>query len=160
MDRIDRSILELLQNDCTMPVAEIARRVGLSTTPCWRRIQKLEEEDVICERVALLSPYKLNVGLTVFMTVKASRHTSAWADDLKSRVENAPQIIELHRLSGGGNDYLLRFVVRDVAEFDQLQRQLMDEVEFADVSTSICLESMKRTTKLPLSNLISPDGNE
>ncbi|MDX2223860.1 MAG: Lrp/AsnC family transcriptional regulator [Rhodospirillaceae bacterium] len=148
-DEKDRKILQILQEDAMVPVADIAAQVGLSTTPCWRRIQKLEEEGYIRKRVALLDRRKLNVGVTVFVAVKATRHAVDWLDEFKRAVEAVPEVVEAYRLSGE-IDYLLRVVVPDIAAYDGVYKKLIERVEFADVSSSFAMEDMKFTTALPL----------
>ena len=152
LDEKDRKILEILQENALTPVAEIAAKVGLSTTPCWRRIQKLEEEGVIRKRVALLDRHKLNVGVTVFVAVKAKRHAMEWLYEFKRAVETIPEIVEAYRLSGEV-DYLLRVVVPDIKAYDEVYKRLIEKVEFTDVSSSFAMEDMKFTTTLPLKYL-------
>lgn len=149
MDQTDREILACLQEDATMPVAEIARRVGLSSTPCWRRIQKLEEAKVIRQRVALLDPKKLNVGVTVFVFIRTSRHTQEWLERFASAVDEMPEVVEFHRMSGE-IDYLLKVVVPDIAAYDQFYRKLISQIELFDVTSSFAMEQIKLTTALPL----------
>ncbi|MSQ86916.1 MAG: Lrp/AsnC family transcriptional regulator [Alphaproteobacteria bacterium] len=153
LDEKDRKILEILQENALTPVAEIAAKVGLSTTPCWRRIQKLEEEGVIRKRVALLDRHKLNVGVTVFVAVKAKRHAMEWLNEFKRAVETIPEIVEAYRLSGEV-DYLLRVVVPDIKAYDEVYKRLIEKVEFTDVSSSFAMEDMKFTTTLPLKYLV------
>jgi Lrp/AsnC family transcriptional regulator len=149
IDDKDRKILQLLQEDALTPVAELANQVGLSTTPCWRRIQKLEEEGFIRKRVALLDRHKLNVGVTVFVSVKATRHTMSWLEEFRKVLDSVPEVVEAYRLSGD-IDYLLRIVVPNIAAYDHVYKQLIGMAEFADVSSSFAMEDMKFTTALPL----------
>ena len=149
MDETDRRILACLQADATMPVAEIARRVGLSSTPCWRRIQKLEEEKVIRARVALLDSGKLNVGVTVFVFVRTNRHSLDWLERFATVVDEMPEVLEFYRMSGEV-DYLLRVVVPDIAAYDRFYKRLIARIEIADVSSSFSMEQIKYTTELPL----------
>ncbi len=116
LDKIDRKILALLQKDATTPVAEIGRKVGLSTTPCWRRIQKMEEDGVIRARVAVLDPVKINAGVTVFVSVKTSEHNDAWMRKFAAVVEDFTEVVEFYRMSGDV-DYLLRVVVPDIGAY-------------------------------------------
>lgn len=150
MDFIDRKILVCLQEDATLPVAEVAERVGLSTTPCWRRIQNLEKDGVIRRRVALLDPEKLNVGVTVFVRVKTSQHNVEWLKRFASAIAVIDEVVEFYRLSGD-IDYLLRIVVPDIASYDAFYKRLIRTAEFAEVSSSFALEEIKYTTALPLS---------
>src|SRR6478609_5946353 len=112
LDDMDVKILRILQEDCTRPVADIGKEVGLSTTPCWRRIQKLEEAGVIQRRVAVLDPKKVNVGVTVFVSITTSRHTQEWLERFHVAVIDFPEVVEFYRMSGEV-DYLLRVVVPD-----------------------------------------------
>ena len=149
IDKIDRRILEILQHDCTMPVAEIGRAVGLSTTPCWRRIQKLEENGVIRRRVALLDPNKVNAGVTVFVGISTSEHSHAWLERFHSAIQEFPEVVEFYRMSGQV-DYLLRVVVPDIGSYDNFYKKLISKIELNDVSSSFAMEQIKFTTELPL----------
>ena len=152
MDRIDRKILAILQTDASVPVATLAGKVGLSTTPCWRRIQKLEAEGYIVKRVALLSPKKLNVGVTVFVLIKPSQHDRQWFERFNSVVLKVPEVVEFYRLSGQA-DYLLRVVVPDIAGYDAVYQELIRNTQLFDVSSSFAMETIKFTTALPLDHM-------
>ena len=149
LDSVDIAILTLLQEDCTIPVAEIGKQVGLSTTPCWRRIQNLEASGVIESRVALLDAQKVNVGVTVFVFISTREHTKDWLERFHKAVEELPEIVEFYRMSGQV-DYLLRLVVSDIAHYDAVYKKLISRVELSDVSSSFAMEQIKYTTKLPL----------
>jgi Lrp/AsnC family transcriptional regulator len=149
VDATDRAILACLQEDATMPVAEVARRVGLSSTPCWRRIQKLEEAKVIRARVALLDRRQLNVGVTVFVSVRTNQHSVAWLEKFAAAVADLPEVVEFYRMSGE-IDYLLRLVVPDIAAYDRFYQKLIAKIELSDVSSSFAMEQIKYTTALPL----------
>ncbi len=149
MDDTDRKILICLQRDATMAVAQIAKHVGLSTTPCWRRIQKLEESGVIRERVALLDGDKLNVGTTVFVSVKTSQHDLGWFESFAKAVTAIPEVVEFYRMSGD-IDYLLRIVVPDIAAYDAVYKRLIKLADLTDVSSSFAMEQIKYTTALPV----------
>lgn len=149
MDDIDRHILSCLQEDATQSVAEIASRVGLSTTPCWRRIQTLERDGVIVGRVALLDPEMMHVGVTVFVRLKTSQHDTEWLDNFSRSVSDIPEVVEIYRMSGDV-DYLLRVVVPDIAAYDAVYKRLIAAVEFFDVSSSFAMERIKYTTALPV----------
>ena len=153
MDRIDKAILSLLQRDTTMPVAELGRRVGLSTTPCWRRIQKMEEEGVIRGRVAVLDPAKVNANVTVFVSVRTASHEGEWLRRFSEVVADFPEVMEFYRMSGEV-DYLLRVVVPDIAAYDAFYKRLISRIDIADVSSSFAMEQIKYTTELPLDNLL------
>ena len=149
MDSIDRKILAILQVDSTVAVAEIAGRVGLSATPCWRRIQNLEKAGVIRRRVALLDAKALNVGVTVFVRLKTSKHSQDWLEKFAAHVATIDEIVEFYRMSGDV-DYLLKVVAPDIAGFDAVYKRLIAVVDFSDVNSSFAMEEIKYTTALPL----------
>jgi len=149
MDKLDAKILDLLQGNGELSAAEIADRVGLSKAPCWRRIQKLQADGVIRQRVALLDAHALNVGTTVFVTLKTGNHSEAWFQRFVRAVRDIPEVTEIHRMSGDV-DYLIRIVVPDIDAYDVVYKRLIAAVEFQDVSASFALETIKYTTALPL----------
>jgi len=149
MDSFDKKILNILQNDCTLPVSQIAEQVGLSTTPCWRRIQGMEKSGVIKSRVAIIDPEKLNVGLTVFVMVKTNQHNPEWLDKFSTTISEFSEIMEFYRLSGD-IDYLLRIVVPDMKAFDRFYKRLITQADFSDISSSFAMEEIKNTTRLPV----------
>jgi len=149
MDGKDKRILELLQQNAMLSAAEIAEEVGLTTTPCWRRIQKLEDQGYIKGRVALLDHAKMNVGITVFVAVRTSRHSGDWLQKFTDAVRQTPEIVEAHRLSGD-TDYMLRIVVPNIAEYDRVYQRLIRELDFLDVSSSFSMEEIKSTTAVPV----------
>ncbi len=149
MDQIDRKILRILQEDATRAIADIAEDVGLSTTPCWRRIQNLEAQGVIKKRVALLDPAKLNVGTTVFVSIKTSQHNPEWLDTFANAVKDFPEVVEFYRMSGE-TDYLLRIVVPDIAAYDDVYKRLIALADLQDASSSFAMECIKTTTALPV----------
>ncbi len=149
LDDMDVKILRVLQEDATRPVAEIGKEVGLSTTPCWRRIQKLEETGVLQRRVALLDPEKVNVGVTVFVSVKTDQHSIEWLDRFHAAVVEFPEVVEFYRMSGEV-DYLLRVVVPDIAAYDAFYKRLISRIDIAKVSSAFAMEQIKFTTALPL----------
>ena len=153
MDRIDRAILRLLQDDATLAIADVAKRVGLSTTPCWRRIQRLEEDGVIRRRVALLDPEKVSARVNVFVSIRTREHSREWLKRFAEVVGEFPEVVEFYRMSGEV-DYLLRVVVPDIAAYDAFYRKLIDRIEIADVSSSFAMEQLKYTTELPLDYLV------
>jgi Lrp/AsnC family transcriptional regulator len=149
MDKLDRKILELLQKDGGLTAAEVAERIGLSKAPCWRRIRHLEEAGVIKQTVALLNARELNLGTTVFVTLKTANHSEAWFEKFVKAVRDIPEVVEIHRMSGDV-DYLMRIVVPDIDAYDLVYKRLIAAVEFKDVSASFALETIKYTTALPL----------
>ncbi len=154
MDRLDRKILRLLQEDATLAVADVAKKVGLSTTPCWRRIQKLEEEGVIKRRVALLDPEKINASVTVFVAIRTNSHNIEWLKRFSEVVQDLPEVVEFYRMAGD-IDYLLRVVVPDIAAFDEFYKRLIARIEIRDVSSSFAMEQIKYTTELPLDYMVA-----
>lgn len=148
-DSIDIRILEILQQDANLPVSDIAGRVGLSVTPCWRRIQRLEEQGVIRRRVALLNPEKVGASISVFVAVRTNQHNAEWLDNFASVVANMPEVVEFYRMSGDV-DYLLRVVVADMPQYDAFYKKLISKVKLTDVSSSFAMEQIKYTTALPL----------
>lgn len=151
MDATDRKILSLLQEDATLSIESIASKVHLSSTPCWKRIRRLENDGVIEKRVALLNPDKVGAGVTVFVAVKTNQHNRKWLDNFASSVEDMPEILDFYRMSGE-IDYLLRVVVPDIAAFDTFYQQLISRVPLSDVTSSFAMEQIKHTTALPITN--------
>jgi Lrp/AsnC family transcriptional regulator, cysteine-sensing transcriptional activator len=149
MDIIDRKILGLLQDDATLPIAAVGERVGLSQTPCWRRIQKLEEEGVIRRRVALLDRAKLGLAVTVFVAVRTNQHNLAWFERFARVVEEIDEVVAFYRMSGEV-DYLLHIVAPDIAGYDAVYKRLIARIELSDVSSAFAMEVIKETTRLPL----------
>jgi len=150
LDSIDRKLLALLQENAELQVAELAEAVGLSQTPCWRRVQRLKEAGVITRNVMLVDRHKVNVGVTVFVSVRTNTHTQAWFDRFRTAVEAIPEVVEFYRMSGDV-DYLLRVVVPDIAAYDQVYKRLIAGTQLFDVSSSFAMEELKFTTALPLS---------
>jgi Lrp/AsnC family transcriptional regulator len=150
MDRLDSEILRLLQQDSTISVADIADKIGLSTTPCWRRIQLLEKNGVIDKRVALLNADKLGLNLTVFVQVKAGKHDAGWLTKFAEHAKNIEQIVEFYRMSGE-YDYMLKVVVADMQAFDVFYKKLVTGIDLSDVMSSFAMEQIKYTTALPVS---------
>lgn len=149
MDKIDRKILLLLQEDATLPVADIASQVGLTTTPCWRRIQSLETKGVIRKRVALLDRESLQLDVNVFVAIKTSHHDAKWLGKFARVVEDFTEVVEFYRMSGD-IDYLMRVVVQDIAAYDAFYQKLIRKIDLSDVSSSFAMEQIKYTTALPV----------
>lgn len=149
IDRADRKILGILQRDCTLPVADIARQVGLSTTPCWRRIQRLEKDGIITRRVALLDPGSVRAKVNAFVSIRTNQHNQDWLDRFAKTIEDFPEVTEFYRMAGEV-DYLLRVVVPDIERFDEFYKRFIAKIELMDVSTSFAMEQIKYTTELPL----------
>ena len=148
-DSADLRILRELQQDASRSVEQIAQAVGLSQNPCWRRIKRLESEGVIARRVAIVDPAKLDVGITVFVSVRTNQHNDAWLEQFTRGVQDIPEIVEIYRMSGDV-DYLLKILVRDIAEYDRIYKKLIRVAELYDVSSSFAMEQLKYTTEIPL----------
>jgi Lrp/AsnC family transcriptional regulator len=149
MDEIDRKLLQLLQEDATLSIAQLAERVGLSATPCWKRIQKLEARRVITRRVAVVDPDRVGVGLSVFVAVEAGEHTSEWLSRFSAAVAAMPEVMEVYRMAGD-IDYMLRVAVADMAEYDAFYKRLIAAAPMKNVTSRFAMERMKHTTAYPL----------
>jgi Lrp/AsnC family transcriptional regulator len=149
LDNFDRRLLSLLQENAALSVSELAERVGLSPSPCWRRIQKLETEGYIRARVALLDPKKLNLGVTVFAAIRTNQHNATWLEAFSRAVVGIPEIVEVYRMSGQ-IDYMLRIVVPDIDAYDAVYKRLIAAIELHDVSSTFAMEVLKSTTVLPV----------
>lgn len=149
MDKFDHAILSILQTDCTRPIAEIAEAIGLGSTACWRRVQKLEEQGIIRQRVAVLDPVRLNVAVTVFAAIRTNQHNAQWLGRFHALIESLPQVVACYRMAGD-TDYLLRIVVPDIAGYDSVYKRLIELVGITDISSSFAMEQIKSTTALPL----------
>jgi Lrp/AsnC family transcriptional regulator len=150
MDGTDLKILAILQDDASVSVGEIAGRVGLSQTPCWRRIQRLEESGVIRKRVALLDPEAIGVGLTVFVEIETGDHSKEWLDRFAASVLDMPEVMEVHRMAGDV-DYLLRVAVANMSAYDDFYRRLSADLPIKNVTSRFAMELVKGTTAFPLS---------
>jgi Lrp/AsnC family transcriptional regulator len=150
MDRVDTKILIALQEDADLPLAEVAKRAGLSPSPCWRRMQKLLEAGVIRKRVALVDPEKLNVGVTVFVNIRTNRHDAEWSRQFCEGVAKITEVVEFYRLAGQV-DYLLKIVVPSIAAYDKIYNKMIKIAALYDVSSSFSMETIKYTTALPVS---------
>jgi Lrp/AsnC family transcriptional regulator len=149
MDAIDRKILAVVQQDASLSVAEIGQRVGLSSTPCWKRLQKLEAEGVITRRVALVDQEKIGLGITVFVSVETGDHSQDWLKRFAETVSAMPQVMEFYRMAGDV-DYMLRVVVRDMQSYDAFYKKLIETVPLKNVTSRFAMERIKQTTALPI----------
>ena len=152
LDLIDRKIVAELMRDATLPVAQIGEKVGLSQTPCWKRIQRLQENGVLTSRVALADPAKLGFGLTIFVGIEAPDHSAEWREVFVRAVNVIPEIMEVYRMAGE-MDYLLRIAVPDMAAFDALYKRLTDAVAIKNVTSHFAMERMKFTTAYPVDTI-------
>jgi Lrp/AsnC family transcriptional regulator len=151
LDRFDRLILAAIQEDATISVSDLAERIGLTATPCWRRMQKLEERGVIKKRVALLDPKTLGLGVTVFIAIRTRDHRFDWFESFHKLVSAIPEVVDFYRVAGS-TDYLLRATVSDIEGYDNLYKTLIKGSDLADVTSMFVIEEIKHTTALPLSH--------
>lgn len=149
LDLIDRKILAELMRDATLPVAQIADRVGLSQTPCWKRIQKLEANGILTGRVALADPARIGFGLTVFVGIEAPDHGQDWREAFVAVVGQSPEVMEVFRMAGE-MDYLLRVAVPEMGAFDAFYRRLTDAIPIKNVTSHFAMERIKFTTAYPI----------
>lgn len=152
IDRIDKEILSIVQQDATLTTAEIAEQVGLTTTPCWRRIQRLQASGIIIKKVTLLQPEKLNLGLTVFVNVKVAKHDSSWLKKFAEHTEAFEEVVEFYRLSGEF-DYMLKVLVSDMRGYDHFYKRFIAGIELREVTSSFAMEKIKNKTTVPLNHL-------
>jgi len=150
LDRLDRRILALLQEDASLTNAEISERIGLSPNACWRRTKRLEEQGVIRRRVALLNQEQLDLKVTVFVGIKTNQHNDQWLKKFAKGIAGIPEVVEFYRMSGDV-DYMLKIVARDIGDYDRVYKKLIAVAPLHDVSSSFAMERIKSTTALPLS---------
>jgi Lrp/AsnC family transcriptional regulator len=149
LDAIDRKILTVLQDDASLSVAEIGDRVGLSSTPCWKRIQRLEADGVILRRVALVDQNKIGLGMSVFVSVESNDHSEAWLKKFAEAVSAMPEVMEFYRMAGDV-DYMLRVVVADMQSYDVFYKKLIGAVPLKNVTSRFAMEKIKSVTALPV----------
>jgi Lrp/AsnC family transcriptional regulator len=149
MDAIDRKILLTLQEDASLSVAEIGQRVGLSSTPCWKRIQRLEADGVIQKRVAIVDQDKVGLGISVFVSVETDDHSEEWLGRFAGAVSAMPEVMEFYRMAGDV-DYMLRVVVQDMQAYDTFYKKLIAASPLKNVTSRFAMEKIKSTTSLPI----------
>jgi Lrp/AsnC family transcriptional regulator len=149
MDAIDRKILAVVQEDASLSVAEIGQRVGLSSTPCCKRLQRLEADGVIMRRVALIDPEKIGLGITVFVSIETGDHSQDWLKRFADVVRGMPEVMEFYRMAGDV-DYMLRVVVHDMQSYDGFYKKLIATVPLKNVTSRFAMERIKSTTALPI----------
>lgn len=149
MDLVDREIVQLLQENASLTARELAEHVGLTPTPCWRRVQNLEASGVITKRVALVDPASVNLNVTALVQIRTNDHSAEWLTQFQGALEHFPEVVEAYRTSGE-IDYMLRVVVPSIDAYDQFYKRLIEAVDLYDVRTIFVMERMKQTTALPL----------
>ena len=152
MDLIDKKTLSLLQIDCSLPLTTIAKKVGLSTTPCFNRIKKLEEDGVIKKRVAIIDNKKINLPAIIFLSISVSPHNKEWVDKFIDKITNLEEVVEMYRLTGD-TDYLIKVVAKSIESYDKFNQQLIKEIDFRSLKSNIVLKEIKNITALPLYNI-------
>ncbi len=150
MDNIDKKILEELQKNSSQPLSELSKKVGLSNTPCWNRIKKLEEEKIIKSKSIIIDNKKINLSITVFLSISIQNHTNEWLKNFQKVVNKYDQIIEVHRLTGSNSDYQITILSPSIEEYDNFQQRLIKEIECTNMSSHISLHTIKKNYKYPL----------
>ena len=150
MDYIDKKIIFILQRQADLPLSEISKRVGLSQTPCWNRIRKLEEDGVIEKKVTIINKTKVNLPLTVFLMITVRNHNSDWMKKFNEILKKYKNILEAHRITGSQADYIIKIVAGSIEEYDKFQQVLIKNIEFNSMSSGISLQELKSTTILPI----------
>ena len=150
IDTIDKKILEELQKNSSQPLSELSKKVGLSNTPCWNRIKKLEEEKIIKSKSIIIDNKKINLPITVFLSISIQNHTEKWLKNFEKIVNKYDQIIEVHRLTGSNSDYQITILSPSIEEYDKFQQILIKEIECTNMSSHISLQTIKKNFKYPL----------
>ncbi len=149
MDEMDRRILRILQEDCSLPVSDVARQVGLSNSPCWKRINRMQNDGIIRRQTAVLDAGRLGFGLTVFVSIKTGEHSSEWLEAFSNDITAMPEVMEVHRMAGEVA-YMLKVVARDMESFDEFYKRLIGITALSDVTSRFSMEKLKETTTLPI----------
>lgn len=152
LDRLDIQILNALQQDTTLSMAELGAHVGLSSTPCWKRVKRLEDAGLIERRVAIVNRKAVGLPVTVFVSIRAGQHDEKWLKRFAAVVSSLPEVQEFHRMSGDV-DYLLKVVTTSIDGYDRFYKKLIGLADLAGVSSAFSMEQIKSTTALPLDNL-------
>ena len=153
MDDVNIKLITQMQENADLSLLELSRRVGISKTACWNRLQKMEEQNVILGKKILFDRYSIGLPIVVFLSISVGRHTIDWVDEFSEAISKFPEIIEAHRLTGEGADYQLKIICPSMEAYDILQQQLIGEIDFTAMSTKISLKQIKNEYSLPLSHL-------
>ena len=149
MDKMDRQILRLLQVDSSLSVSEVARKVGLSASPCWKRINRLQSDGIIKRKITILDADILGFGLTAYVSIKTGEHSSEWLEEFSKTVTKMPEVMEFHRMAGDV-DYMLKVIVPDIQAFDDFYKRLIGTSSINEVTSRFSMETIKQTTALPI----------
>ena len=152
MDKIDKKILSILQENSSLPLSTIAKRVDLSTTPCFNRIKKLEEDGVIKKRVAILDNNKVNLPIIVFLSISVVSHNDEWLKKFVNKITSFEEVVEVYRLTGD-TDYIVKVLTNSIEEYDSFNQQLISDVSFRSLKSNIVLKEIKNNTMLPLKHV-------
>ena len=150
MDKIDKQILRELQKNSSIPLSELSKKIGLSSTPCWNRIKKLEEDQIIKSRTIILDNTKVNLPITVFLSISIQNHTEEWLTNFKKVIQKHDEILEVHRLTGSNSDYQITILSPSIDEYDKFQQNLIREIECTNMNSSISLHTMKKNSNISL----------
>ena len=153
MNVTDLKLIKQLQQDADLPLSELSRKLGMSKTTCWNRIQRLEERGALKGKIMRFDREALGLPVVVFLSITVGRHTREWVSRFTAVVESFPEIVEVHRLTGEGADYHLKVVSPDIESYDKFQQQLIGKIDFTSMSTKISLKEIKETPHLPLGHL-------
>ena len=153
MDSADVKLIEQLQKHPDIALAELSRRLEMSKTTCWNRIQRLEEQGVLGGRFVKLNRARLGLSVVVFLSITVGRHSPDWMERFAELVNSFPEIVEVHRLTGEGADYQLKIICPDIEAYDIFQQRLIAEIDFTSMATKISMKEIKNTHTLPLMHL-------
>ena len=150
MDEIDKKILTIIQKNATIPLSELSKKVGISSTPCWNRVKKMEEDGTIVSKITILNSKKINLPVTVFLFVSVGNHQEEWLTKFQNTILKFDQITEVVRLASASTDYMLRIVAPSIEEYDNFQQKLINDFEFTRMISNISLKEIKKNHYLPL----------
>ena len=153
MDDIDKKILKLIQINSSTPLSELSKKVGISSTPCWNRIKKMEEEKIILSKIAIVNNDSVNLSVIVFLSISISNHSDNWLKKFTNAINKYDEIVEVHRLTGSNSDYLLKILSPSIKKYDEFQQILIKEIECTNMSSSISLQTIKQNFHLPLDHI-------
>ncbi len=149
MNDIDKKILSILQINADIPIAELSKKVNLSATPCWARINKLYKQGYIKKKVAVVDRLKANLSVVVFVQVRTKQHSDEWTKKFKKAITEMDEVIELYRLSGTV-DYMFKVLVPSIEKYNEFYEKLTRKIDFFEVTSSFAMEEIKQTSILPL----------
>jgi DNA-binding Lrp family transcriptional regulator len=153
MDHTGLKLIKQLQVSADLSLAELSRRIGISKTACWNRMQKMEEEGIVLGKQVLFDRNSLGLKIVVFLSITVGRHSTDWVEKFTAVIEKFPEIVEVHRLTGEGADYQLKVVCPSIELYDLFQQNLISKIDFTSMSTKMSLKQLKDTSLLPLSHL-------